>query len=329
MNNFITGGFLFRKSVLLVIILLGSFIQSFAQQEALYSQYMFNMMSINPGYAGSSEVLSTSLLFRKQWVGIKGAPLTQTLTVDAPYKAEKVGLGLQIYNDKAGLYSNTGIYATYAYKVKLTEETTLSMGITGGGTFFGVNLSDAKIQTKEDVAFMQNRNGFLPNLGAGLYISNEKGYIGFSSPMILNNKYRSRVDTNKFSGQSRHYYLALGYVFTLSESLKLKPSLLVKGTSAAPITIDANLNLWINDILSIGASWRTSNSAFKESLYGNQFGDAVVAMLELQCNDQIRVGYAYDYMINGLKHYQSGSHEIMLRYDFNFNKKRIISPRYF
>ncbi|MBP6385495.1 MAG: type IX secretion system membrane protein PorP/SprF [Pseudarcicella sp.] len=311
------------------VILLGCFIQSYAQQEALYSQYMFNMMAINPAYAGSSEVLSASALFRKQWVGVKGAPLTQTITADMPYKEEKVGLGLQIYNDKYGLYSNTGIYATYAYKVKVTDETTLSMGITGGGTFFGVYLTESKLSTEYDEAFAQNRNGFLPNLGAGVYLSNEKGYLGFSSPMLLNNKYRTTLDTNRRSGQSRHYYFTSGYVFTLSESLKLKPSLLLKGTVGAPVTLDANLNLWINDILSVGTSWRTSNGAFRKSVYGNQFGDAVIAMVELQCNDQIRVGYAHDFAINGLRNGQSGSHEIMLRYDMNFNKKRIISPRYF
>jgi type IX secretion system PorP/SprF family membrane protein len=309
-----------------------------AQQEAQYSQYMFNMLAVNPAYAGSRDVLSMTGLYRQQWVGIQGSPTTETFTIDLPIKREKVGLGLQAYNDQVGVFHNTGVYATYSYRVKVSQRATLAMGIQGGVTNLSGDLAGVRRTVggnDADVAFSQNISKFLPNVGTGLYLSTDRGYIGVSCPMIIQNVFTAtgKEDTSRTqrAKQYRHYFAMMGFVVGLSNSLKLKPSVLVKmgtdnGVSAA---VDFNLNLWIKDRVAVGASWRTNNNNFSKSVFANQNGDAVIGMLELQMSDQLKLGYAYDFAINGLQNRQQGSHEVMLRYEFGYRKAKILTPRYF
>lgn len=306
-----------------------------AQQEVQYSQYMFNMLAVNPAYAGSRDVLSMTGLYRQQWVGLEGAPATQSFTIDMPISKEKVGIGLQAYNDQIGIFKNTGVYVSYAYRVKFSQRTTLAMGVQGGisnltGDLLGVQRtltgSDA------DPAFAGNVSKWLPNVGAGLYLSNDRGYIGFSCPSIIQNTLKDGVVTNDSAGnrvarQERHYFLMMGFVLPLGRSLALKPSILAKATRDAA-AFDFNLNLWIKDRIAIGGSWRTNNKNFS-SPFNNQNGDAVIGMLEIQATDQFRLGYAYDFALNGLRSKQNGSHEVMLRYEFGYRKAKILTPRYF
>lgn len=318
--------------VLTVAVMLGLSNKAKAQQEALYSQYMFNMMAVNPAYAGSRDVLSMTGLFRQQWVGVEGAPTTQSFTIDMPLKKEKVGLGLQAYNDKAGDISNTGVYLTYAYRVKVSEKATLAMGITGGVTNLRADIIGTKLTQDGDVAFSQNVSRFLPNVGTGLYLSTDRGYIGISCPALIQNTFGQVDTTKKQQGkQARHYFAMMGFVVGISNSLKLKPSLLVKASEASPLSFDGNINLWIKDRVALGASYRTTLKRDQTLSNGwtDRLGDAVIGMLELQVSDQLRFGYAYDFMVNGLQNKQNGSHEIMLRYEFGFKKAKILTPRYF
>jgi hypothetical protein len=305
-----------------------------AQQEVQYSQYMFNMLAVNPAYAGSRDVLSMTGLYRQQWVGISGSPTTQSFTIDMPIKKEKVGIGFQAYNDQIGVFKNTGVALSYAYRVKVSQKTTLSMGVQGGitnlsGDLMGVQRTLSGTDT--DPAFSGNISKWLPNVGAGLYVSNDRGYVGVSVPTLIQNRFKDvtgTADTNTTSArQERHYFLMAGFVIGLSRSLALKPSFLVKATSDAA-AIDLNLNLWIKDRLAIGGSWRTNNKNFK-SPFGNLNGDAVIGMIEIQATDQFRLGYAYDFALNGLQNKQNGTHEVMLRYEFGYRKTKILTPRYF
>lgn len=305
-----------------------------AQQEVQYSQYMFNMLAVNPAYAGNRDVLSMTGLYRQQWVGISGSPTTQSFTIDMPIKKEKVGIGFQAYNDQIGVFKNTGVALSYAYRVKVSQKTTLSMGVQGGitnlsGDLLGVQRTLSGTDT--DPAFSGNISKWLPNVGAGLYLSNDRGYIGLSVPTLIQNRFKDvtgSADTNITSArQERHYFLMAGFVIGLGRSLALKPSFLVKATRDAA-AIDLNLNLWIKDRIAIGGSWRTNNKNFK-SPFGNLNGDAVIGMIEIQATDQIRLGYAYDFALNGLQSKQNGTHEVMLRYEFGYRKTKILTPRYF
>jgi type IX secretion system PorP/SprF family membrane protein len=301
-----------------------------AQQEVQYSQYMFNMLAVNPAYAGSRDILSMTAVHRQQWVNITGAPTTQSFSIDAPINREKVGVGFQIYNDQLGDYRNVGMYGSYAYRVKVSERTTLSMGLQAGATNLSGNLTQVKLTQYGDQAFTYNFNKWLPNVGVGVFLSDDRGYVGFSCPSLIQNKLvdgQLAKGSDSTSRQYRHYFFMMGYVIPLGESLVLKPSFLSKATRDAA-SFDFNLNLWLNDKIALGCSWRTNNLKFT-SPFANQNGDALVGLLEVQATDQIRFGYAYDYALNGLKSLQKGSHEFMLRYEFGYRKAKILTPRYF
>ena len=300
-----------------------------AQQEAMYSQYMFNMMSVNPAYAGSRDVLSATGLYRQNWVGIAGAPTTQTITMDAPLSRERIGVGFQAFNDQVGEMNSTGFYATYAFRVKVSQKATLSLGLQAGATNFRANFRDIKTGLPTDPAFSQNVNTFLPNFGTGIYFSTDKFYLGVSVPQLIRGKF-NEFSASDLSRQQRHFFAMAGTVVRLSNTLALKPSILAKAVAGAPVAVDVNANLWIRNRLSLGASFRTSNFKFdNQQPIDHRLGDALVGMVEVQLNDQLRFGYAYDYMLNGLQNVQTGSHELMLRYEFGYHKSKILTPRYF
>jgi len=299
--------------VLLLLILWGGSVM--AQQEAMYSQYMFNTMALNPAYAGSREVVSITGLARAQWRGIEGAPVSQTLSMDAPVSNKKVGLGLIVFNDKIGYTNNTGIHGSYAYRIRM-KKATLSMGIKLGVVQYKANLDQAQLAvgtTTADKGFQNNVNVLIPSAGAGVYINTDKYYIGVSIPNLYNTQLvkEASVKVNKYD----HLFVMTGYVFDVNSDIKVKPSILYKYVNGAPMELDLNANVWFLDRLGIGASYRT--------------GDALVGMVELQVRNNFRVGYAYDYTITQLQKYNSGSHELMLRYEFGFAKNKVITPRYF
>ncbi|MCU0442402.1 MAG: type IX secretion system membrane protein PorP/SprF [Bacteroidia bacterium] len=287
----------------------------YAQQEPMYSQYMFNTMALNPAYAGSREVISTTLLGRAQWLGIEGAPKSQTLSIDAPIRNKKIGIGLIAFNDKIGLSRNTGIHGSYAYRIRF-ERTTLSMGLKLGIVHYTANLSQAALSTgntSDDRGFQNNLSTLIPSAGAGIFFNSDKYYLGISAPNLYSRQII--LDQDIKINKDNHIFLMGGYVFTLNNDIKLKPSGLMKFVKGAPIQFDLNTNVWFYDLLGLGVSYRT--------------GDAIVGMVELQVRNNFRVGYSYDYTTTQLQKYNSGTHEIMLRFEFGFGKDKIVTPRYF
>lgn len=307
-----------KFSLLLILSILGLRV-TFAQQSPMYTQYMFNTLAVNPAYAGSRNVLSATALLRSQWIGMEGAPVTQTLSFDTSLPNKRVGLGIQAFNDKIGITRTTGVFASYAYRIRM-ENSTLALGLQGGVSNFRANYTDVPLdeQGQPDLAFSQNVNTYLPNFGAGVYYNTDKFYFGISAPHLLNNTLtnNSAVVTNGLiARQYLHLFITSGYVFDLSEDLKLKPSFLINGVKGAPIKVDLNANLWIGDVFSVGAQY-----GHKSNMSG---------LLEFQVTPQVRIGYAYDRSITPLVNFNSGSHEIMLRYEFGFDDQRIMAPRYF
>lgn len=307
------------KKILVSIFALSLFFsETKAQQQAMYSQYMFNTLAINPAYAGSRNVTSATALFRSQWVGMDGAPKTGTFTIDAPINNKKVGLGLQVYSDKIGITSNNGAIVSYAYRIRM-QTGTLAFGLQGGYSQYRANLNDVVLNSygSQDLAFNQNINKGMLNLGTGVYYNSDRFYVGLSAPQLLNNKLGDFAVTNDnvYTGQAVHLFLATGYVFRLSEDFDLKPSILVKGVKGAPIQADLNASLWIKQVFSIGVQYRTEAD--------------IAAMIEVQATPQLRFGYAYDRSTTNLVKLNSGSHEIMLRYEFGFERGKTVSPRYF
>lgn len=308
-----------KKYITLALLLISATVSKLqAQQEAMYSQYMFNTLAINPAYAGSRNVTSATALYRNQWVGINGAPETITFSIDAPINSKKVGLGLQVFNDKIGITKTTGAFASYAYRIRL-QKGTLAFGLQAGASQYRADFQDVSLSPdpSNDLAFSQNVNKVLVNLGTGIYYNTDRFYVGLSSPQLLNNKLTNFTvqNNNVFNGQALHLFFATGYVFPISDVFALKPSVLIKGVKGAPIEADLNATLWIKDVFAVGLQYRTKAD--------------ISAMIEVQASPQIRLGYAYDRSLTKLVQYNSGSHEIMLRYEFGFEKGKILSPRYF
>lgn len=304
-----------RWGLVVVIIMLS--ISTKAQQHPMYTQYMFNMMNINPAYAGSRGVVTATALYRDQWVGIAGAPKTASVSIDMPLNEKKIGLGFQMYDDRLGVERTTGFNASYAFRIQLTNSGTLSLGLQAGLLNYRANFTEATTWQPNDPAFQQNISGILPSAAAGIYYNSDRFYIGLSTPALLKTKltYDGVAQVDGVTGRDLHAYLASGFVMNLNRDLVLKPSVLVKAVSGAPVEYDFNANLWIQNTVAFGFSYRT--------------GDAYVGMAELQLTKQLRVGYAYDKTFNSLGNYNTGTHELMLRMEFGSGSGKVASPRYF
>jgi len=328
-----------RLATLLCVGLLTASSYTYAQQEAMFSQYMFNTMAINPAYAGSRDVLSLTALGRYQWIGVPGAPTTYTFSLDMPISNEKMGLGLQASYDGIGLAKNTGIYLTYSYRVKVGPRSTLAFGVQGGAMNIRWALSDAQNVGSDPIFSGTNDvNVILPNVGGGIYLSNDKGYIGISCPQILQNNIINYNlgdgDKTSTSRTRRHYFAMMGFVIGKG-SFKVKPSTMVRYTQGTPLGFDGNINFWIKDKISFGVSGRISQ--FQNFSQEDGF-NAAVGMLELQLTPQLKLGYAYDFTTNKLNDPSKKgfdrvtgipTHEAMIRYEFGYAKNKILTPRYF
>lgn len=286
-----------------------------AQQNVQFTQYMYNTLAVNPAYAGSREVLNASALGRFQWVGIDGAPTSQTFYVHSPLPNEKMGLGFNITNDKIGPMNNTYIVGSYSYTLKLNEAGhKLSFGASAGLNM--LNLKTAALDNTagvgNDALFNTNVKTLKPNFGFGAYYHTDRFYTGLSAPKLLQNKINSSVNDSK---ENRHFYWICGGIFTINDMWKFKPTSMVKVTKNAPVSIDL-----------------TASFLFAEKLWmgvGHRFGDSFNALLGYKFTDQLQAGYAFDLTVTKLSKYNSGSHEIYLSYDFVFNKAKMKSPRYF
>ena len=292
--------------------------QLFAQTEPIYSQYMYNMLGVNPAYAGNREATSFNFFQRRQWVGLSGAPQTTSVSVDGAFNDNKLGWGIQAYDDKLGVEKADGLNMMMATHIQVSDKGTLSGGLSVGVMNYRIDLLNVQGRyTPSDPAFYSNFNKWLPAVGLGLYYNTDKFYAGFSVPNVLKSRLTAFDVMN--SGiqkvNSTHLFFTTGYVFDINEDVKIKPSTMIKAVGGAPIEADFNTNIWLKDVIGLGFSYRT--------------GDAMVGMAEAQINKNLRVGYAYDMTISPLKYYNNGSHELMFRYEFGNNQTKVKSTRYF
>lgn len=308
------------KKILISGLLLILGLVAHGQQDAMFTHYAFNTLAVNPAYAGSRDAFTITGLHRSQWVGFDGAPTTQTLTLHSPILKDKVGLGLSILNDKIGPSNTTSLYADVAYRLPITEKGTLAFGVKGGINIGSNSLTSVETDQGNDNSFSQDlTSGVLPNFGAGLYYYTPKFYVGASAPKIIENAFSTGGTTNgtAIAKEKRHFFAIAGTVFNLSRNVKLKPTTFLKITDAAPVELDLTGMFIFNDKFEAGAMFRT--------------GDALGLLLGYNINELLRIGYSFDWSYNNTTFkYNSGSHEVMLRYDAIFKQnKKIRSPRYF
>jgi len=309
-----------KKVIITFLSLFAGLVSVSAQQDAQYTQYMYNTISVNPAYAGSRGVFSIAALHRSQWVGLDGAPTTQTLNFHTPV-SKRIGLGLSVVNDEIGNGTNQDTYvdAAFSYTVKTSDEGKLSFGLKAGGHLLNVDFS--KLRNYGAESNLPNiDNKFSPNIGAGVYYHMDHFYAGLSVPNFLQTEHFDDSNTNasSFLAEERmNFYFITGYVFDVNDRLKFKPAGLVKVVKGAPLQIDLSANFLLNDKFSLGAAYR--------------WDAAVSALFGFQITDQFMVGLAYDRETTdlGATRFNDGSFEIFLRYEFLNRYKRVITPRFF
>lgn len=303
-----------KKIGLLIIIVLTSNYMS-AQQDAQYTQYMYNPTVINPAYAGSRDVMSIFGLYRTQWVGLEGAPKTGTLSMHTPIENSRVGLGLSLVNDRIGPSDDTTLAADISYTIDVSYQYKLAFGVKGSANLINVDYTKLDIYDPSDPRYQQNiDNKFSPNVGAGVYLYSDNTYVGLSVPALLETSHYSGMSTY-VAKEKIHYYFMAGHVFDLDYNLKFKPSALVKMTEEAPLQVDLSANFLFNEKFTAGVAYRWSA--------------ALSALVGFQVSDGLFIGYAYDAETTKLANYNSGSHEIFLRFELFKKFDKIVSPRFF
>ena len=301
------------KTKILVFALLFTGVLSYAQQDAQFTQYMYNTINVNPAYAGSRGALSMFALYRTQWVGLDGAPVTSTVSMNTPLNESRLGLGVSLINDKIGPTTENTISADLSYTINTSEDWKLSFGIKATANLFDLDASKLNPAQANDPS-LQNYSTFSPNIGAGIYWHSDKAYLGLSVPNFIET---SRYDDNEVAifKERISYYLIGGLVFDLNDEIKFKPAFLTKMITGAPLQVDVSANFMFYDKLMMGVSYRWSA--------------ALSAMVGFQVSDGLYIGYGYDRETTNLDNYNSGSHEIFLRYELFKNNDRITTPRFF
>ncbi len=306
------------KNCSIIFALVGVLLPALCQGQhtPLTSQYLFNGLVINPAYAGSRDALAANLTYRHQWVGFDGAPVTQMLSVHAPLKRRKLGIGIVVFNDRIGVTQESGLLTNYAYRIRFRNGK-LAFGIGAGFTIVRSQWTTLAIQQTSDQSFSTNtRSAFRPNFSAGAFYYTKKWFVGMSSPFLIAHRYVSGNDGWSLSETKGDLQPMLtgGYVFELNRELKLKPTTLLRYRTSSGLQGDLSTNLIFKDKVWLGASYRT--------------GDAMIASLEVLPTPQWRIGYAYDIGLSKLLAYHQGSHELMLQYEFGY-RIRVKDPRYF
>lgn len=287
---------------------------SFAQQDSQYTQYMYNTINVNPAYAGSRGVMSIFGLHRTQWVGLDGAPTTNAFSINTPINDSNLGLGVSFVNDKIGPTNNNTITADLSYTIQTSETYKLSFGVKASGNLFNLDTNKLNPQDAADPNLQNYSSKFSPNFGAGVYLHSDKLYFGVSVPNFLqDNKYNDN-DVTVFKEKMTFYTIG-GYVFDLSPDVKFKPAFLTKVVAGAPLQVDLSGNFLIFDKFMLGAAYR--------------WDAAISGMAGFQVTDGLFIGYGYDRETTNLRNYNSGSHEIFIRFELFNRVKKLVSPRFF
>mgnify|MGYP003437082543 FL=1 len=285
----------------------------YSQQDSQYTQYMYNTPLVNPAYAGSRETITAFLLHRNQWVGLEGAPVTNNFSINMPVGDSNFGVGLNFVNDEIGPVSENEISADLAYFIQISENYKLSLGLKGTANLFQLDVNKLRIFDPADPQFQNVDTEFSPNVGAGLYLFSDKTYFGLSIPNFFES-YRYNDNNVEITKEKMHFYFIAGHVFTISPNIDFKPAVLSKIVEGAPLQADVTANFLFFDKLTLGAAYRWDAS--------------VSALAGFQISDSWFIGYGYDLETTKLSNYNSGSHEIFLRYEV-FNRSRVSAPRFF
>ncbi|MBB6237928.1 type IX secretion system PorP/SprF family membrane protein [Pedobacter sp. AK013] len=303
-----------------------------AQQDAQFSQYMFNGIYINPAYAGYKEQLNVHAFYRNQWTGINGAPKTMSLAVDAIANDGNVGLALQLSSDRLGAQRNEAIYGNYAYRIRMNNDGSarLAFGLGVGAVQLGIDGSVLNPNNPEVYQPAGVQSTIVPDARVGVYFANDRFYAGFSADNLVS-QYID-IDRYAFIAQPKpHYYLTAGILVPINQDVQLKPSVLLKDDRGGPTSLDLNTFVILANKFWVGASYRTGVKLYSKNYLQNDLTqlNSAVAAVQFLPTDNLRIGYAYDFSIGPLQGYSGGTHEISISYLFNRKNTRMFTPRYF
>jgi len=301
------------KNIIIILLLVN--LSVFAQQDSQYTNYMYNTININPAYAGSRGVMSIFGLHRSQWIGLEGAPVTNAASINTPIENTNLGVGLSFVNDKIGASDENTISADISYTIQTSSFYKLSFGIKGSANLFNVDYTKLNRYDLIDPKFQNNiENEFSPNIGAGVYFYSDKLYLGLSVPNFLDSN-QFNDNTSSTTLENLHYYLIGGYVFDLNPDIQFKPAFMCKTVVGSPLQLDLSANFLFNEKFVLGAAWR--------------WDAAMSFMAGFQVSNGLYIGYGYDLETTRLANYNSGSHEIFLRFELSKNQEKILAPRFF
>jgi type IX secretion system PorP/SprF family membrane protein len=283
-----------------------------AQQQTQYTQYMYTPSLINPAYVGIDQVMKLSLLHRSQWVGVNGAPVSQTLMLSTPL-GQKVGIGLNVVRDQIGPAKETNASLDLSYGLQLNDAgLRLNFGMKGGLQLLNVDYTKLTTQNPNDPSLNENINSRItPNIGAGIYVYNNDWYVGFSAPNLLSTKHYNKASVATVSAAT-HLYLTGGMNFKINENTKFKPAFLISSVVGAPTSIDLSLNFLFNNKITTGFSYRHNAS--------------VSGLIDFKVSSSFSLGYAYDVTTSDVSYFSGGSHEVLLRYYFNKVTEKVKQP---
>lgn len=300
----------FRKIIVFVAIAFLAIVYSediAAQQDPLYTQYMDNLLVINPGFAGSEENGNILLVARNQWASLPGAPVTRSLSYQTPMENKKFGLGFSVMYDKIGPQKQTGVYFDYSYFLKVSNKYRLGMGMKGGVSFYRASLTDLITINPDPIYSQDIYKNFLPNFGVGFYLFSDDTYFGLSAPKLIENKItRDDYETDYVSKEKIHVYFVAGKEYRFNEEFQLKTNVMLRYVQNAPISFQLSAMVGFKENFWIGGMWR----------YGDAFG--IVA--QFQATKKMLIGYSYDFTTSQLNTVSNGTHEIMFSYDLNIFK---------
>lgn len=302
------------KKGLSLLMMMSLYLISAGQQDPMYTQYIFNMQTINPAYTGTWQTVGFLAISRLQWIGIEGHPSTQTFSIQTPFKSENVGLGLNVVHDQIGMEDRMLFNLDYSYRLGLSEKTSLRFGIKGGFTNYSNPLPFYTIYDQGDPNFMNDvKNRFMPNVGLGAFLSSDRAYLGVSVPKLVQSRFNVNSTENFTITDYRQLYASGGLVFNLSTDVKFKPTFMSKLVEGAPFQYDLSANFLLREKFWLGAMYRS--------------GDAVGVIAQWIFQNRFRVGYSADFTTTDVRNYHKGVHEVMVSYELDWHK--FISPRYF
>jgi type IX secretion system PorP/SprF family membrane protein len=291
-------------SIFVVLVLAGSIKEVSAQQDPMYTQYMDNLLVINPGFAGSKEIGNFLLVSRNQWVSFEGAPRSASLSYNTPIKKEKIGLGFSILSDKIGPQKQNGVYVDYSYFLRLTDHYQLGMGLKAGIGFFQAALTELDPLVPDPIFSTDLYNSYLPNFGFGGYLFSDDTYFGLSVPNLIRNTIsRNNYQTEYVQIEEIHVYLIGGKKFELAPGFHLKASAMFRYVRTAPVAFDVTALIGFKEKFWVGGMFR--------------LGDSYGILAQFQASEEIKIGYSYDLTYSQLNAFNNGTHEIMISYDIN------------